>query len=157
MPEEKKPKEYKVVNGTYYDARTPDLLVEALETARLAGKRVRIFIGDTETGVDWLDEYDVLGRISRSMGPIKIPILIKNSRSMGGGGILDHCILKLIFDGHVQYQAPNYQAPTFTIMPPKDSGFVSSVYVNGKLHAQFRKQGQAEKWIAFMKGERMAK
>lgn len=157
MPEEKKPKEYNVVNGTYYDKRTPALLVEALETARLAGKRVRLFTGDIETGVEWLDEYDVLGRIGRSMGPHKIPILINNRRSMGGTGILDYCIVKLIFDGRVQYQAPNYQAPTFKIIPPKDSDFVSSVHVNGKLHAQFKKQGQAEKWIAFMKGERMAK
>ncbi len=40
---------YKVVNGTSYDSRTPDRLIAELETAMRHNKKVRIFLGDTET------------------------------------------------------------------------------------------------------------
>jgi hypothetical protein len=49
-------------------------VIDALERAKAAGARVRIWLGDIETGRNWLDEYDVSGTVSCSMGPIKIPL-----------------------------------------------------------------------------------
>lgn len=89
-------RDYKVSDGTYYFEETSDDMIRILEDIRKSGERVRFHWGDTATGLDWGDEYDVAGTIGRSTGPIKIPILIHNRRSTGGGGILTHCIVKIV-------------------------------------------------------------
>lgn len=104
-------KEYKVMNGTWYDIRTSDKLVSLLEEHRQYGTRLRFHWGNTETGEDWGDIYDVAGKIGRSMGPVKAPLLIKTRRSIGGGCILDHCIVKITLTTKphkVLYQHPTY-------------------------------------------------
>lgn len=102
---------YKVMNGTYYHPDTNNEMVILLERLRLAGARVRFHWGDAETGLDWGDIYDVAGTIGRSMGPIKIPILIHSRRSMGGGPLLDHCIVRIAYTkkrGGKIYEHPQY-------------------------------------------------
>lgn len=83
----------KIVNGTAYSTRTPDSLIAVLEHCRNSGQRIKIHYGDRETGRDWNDPN--LGRISRSTGRIKIPLVIHNTRSMGGPGLLDDAIVKI--------------------------------------------------------------
>lgn len=90
-----KEKEYKVVNDTSYDSRTPDDLVRLLEKVRLEKMRIVIVYGDVETCKPWEEVIANRGRIGRSSGSVKIPILIKTDRSMGGEGILDHCIIQI--------------------------------------------------------------
>jgi hypothetical protein len=112
--------QFKVVNGTYYDSRTPDRIIELLESARKNHERIRVFYGDVLIGLSWLDEYDTIGTISRSMGPQKIPILIKSSRSSGGGGILDHCIIRIDvkannYSGHQCVYSNNFHTGLHTI------------------------------------------
>lgn len=85
---------YKVVNGTYYNAETPDKTIEFLEKVRKSGERIVLDYGNIETMESWGDVYDITGTISRSAGQVKIPLLIHNSRSLGGGAILTHCIIK---------------------------------------------------------------
>ncbi len=148
---------YKVVNGTSYDSRTPDKLIAELEVARRHNKKVRIFLGDTETGRDWLEEYDVYGLVGRSGGSVKVPLLIKSRASVGGPAILDHCIVKLMVDGRVVYCHPKYITPTFQMVQVVDSagpGY-TDVIANGITKARFKTAAEAEKWIAFMLGKRM--
>ena len=67
--------------------------------------------GDTETGQSWRETFDIRGSIGRSTGSIKIPLLIKTSRSLGGGAVLDHCLVK-ITDANTKkilYIHPNYK------------------------------------------------
>lgn len=101
---------YKIVNGTFYDTRTPQEVIDVIESARAGGRRVRLSYGDTETGRDWQEQYDIVGRIGRSAGPVKVPILIHNRRSIGGHAILDHCIVRIVSSvgGRVLYQHPKY-------------------------------------------------
>lgn len=105
-------KEYAKVNGTSYDPRTPHEVAVVLETARARGFRIRVHYGDTETGRDWMDRYHVTGRVGRSCGPVKIPVLVHNKSSMGGPGILDHCIVRIRHanrkDGGDLYRHPDY-------------------------------------------------
>lgn len=101
----------KVINDTYYNEETTDKMIQILESLRSNKTRVRFHWEDTKTGLDWGDVYDVTGHISRSTGPKKIPILINNARSMGGGGILTHCIVKITTTRKpkkIIYQHPNY-------------------------------------------------
>lgn len=81
-------KKYLVVNGTSYDERTPADVIRVLENARANRNRLHISLGETagsNIGLDWLDEFESYGYIGRSMGPIKVPLLVANSRSLGGG------------------------------------------------------------------------
>jgi hypothetical protein len=103
-----------IVNGTTYHDDTPRAVIDVIEGARGSGQRLRFHWGDVTTGQDWGDRHDVAGRIGRSMGPTKVPLLLHNVRSIGGGAILDHCIVKITTSagGHVLYQHPKYTPPT---------------------------------------------
>lgn len=109
-------KSYQVVGGTSYSSDTPLKVVEILESARTSGRKVRIFYG--RDGKLWNDEHDTIGKIGRSMGPVKIPLLIHNSRSMGGGGLLDDRIVRIDARDRADrivtlYKAEGYPDPDF--------------------------------------------
>ena len=103
---------YKVINGTHYDLYTSNKLVILLEDIRQSQTRVRFHWGNADTGLDWGDCHDVEGRIGRSTGPIKIPILLYNSRSVGGSAILTNCIVKIVETKgkRILYQHPYYHS-----------------------------------------------
>ncbi len=84
---------YTIKNETHYNSKTHIQVIEVLEKCRLNKTRIVLDYGDRKTGKSWNEEYGIKGRISRSTGNIKIPILIYNSRSLGGGAILTHCII----------------------------------------------------------------
>lgn len=88
-------KQYQMVNGTYYDARTREDLIALLEKVRQNHQRIRLFYGDAATGKAWDDGFPERGTLGRSMGPTKVPLLIKTVRSWGGEAILDHCIVRV--------------------------------------------------------------
>lgn len=102
--------QYKVINGTSYHSETNDYVVKVLEDSRINHIRLRVHFGDVLTGCDYMDTYDVTGYIGRSTGSIKIPLLVYNARSMGGGGLLDNCLVKITESKgkRVLYQHPNY-------------------------------------------------
>lgn len=108
-----------IVNGTTYHSNTPRKVIGILERARANGDRIRVHYGDTGTGQDWGDVYDVTGTIGRSTGPIKIPLMIANSRSTGGPGILDHCIVRIRWANRAQ-GGDLYRHPTYTPPPRED-------------------------------------
>lgn len=141
-----------------FDAGTNDAVKAKLITIHKTRDRVRIVYGDPVTGKDWLEEYDVMGRIGRSTGEVKIPLLIANERSMGGGAILTANILKIVLvdNKKVLYQHEKYGEPKFEI------GFLAitgqySVSVGGKVHANFKTHDAATKYIDFMLCKRMRK
>lgn len=81
---------YQLVNDTAYHLETPRKLIEILEALRLTRERVIITYGDLK--IKRPSDYQERGRIGRSGGKYKVPLLIKTVRSMGGGEILDHLI-----------------------------------------------------------------
>jgi len=108
----------KIVDGTTYHDDTPAAVVAILERCRTARPRTRIRVCYGETSVpnagqDWGETCDVAGYVGRSCGPVKIPLLIHNARSIGGGGILDHCIVAIRESrgGRELYRHPNYRPP----------------------------------------------
>ena len=86
-------KQYNIVNDTAYDSRTPSDLVALLERLRQSRERCVFVYGNPETCIPWDDRER--GRIGRSCGTYKIPLLVKTSRSMGGGALLDYCIIQV--------------------------------------------------------------
>ena len=101
-------KEYKVVNGTFYELNTDNKVIEVLENARKSESRIRIFYGDTITGEDWLEDNDTIGAISRTFGNVKSPILLKRKNSTGGGLILTENIVKITIDKKIYYIHDKY-------------------------------------------------
>jgi len=93
--------------GVYVHENTNSMVSHILECLRQDRNekgirtRVKISYGNTETGVvDWV-EY---GRVSCSMGPMKIFILLHNKRSLGGGGISTQSILKIESSNKKNYE-----------------------------------------------------
>lgn len=126
-------KEYFQVRGLYFTAGTDKNVAEWLCTAYERKEKIRLYYGDKETGRDWCEEYDTRGTVGRSTGAIKIPLLIKTSRSSGGGAILTDCIVKLVVGNRVVYTHPGYNAPVIEVKPGKDG--LWAVWANGSLHA----------------------
>jgi hypothetical protein len=108
-----------VVNGTYYGGKTPAAVVEILELYRNPGPanrpvdKVRLVLeyGDPETGKSWGDTET--GYIGRSTGTQPIPLVIPNSASTGGDGVLDHCIVRIrtALGKHILWSHPTYTEP----------------------------------------------
>jgi len=153
--------EFKIVNGTAYHMETPDQVINVLEESRNSNRdqRIRLFYGDSKTGKDWHEEHDIMGYIGRSTGSIKIPLLINNRNSYGGGAVLDHCIVKITKDKTTLYQHPKYHTDKFTIKQCKDveminKGYTHEVFRNGKINARFNSEQKAKNYISFMEGKR---
>lgn len=81
--------------GTSYDTRTARGIIEVLERARKATRRMRlkIFYGDIRTGEAWGDVERCY--IGRSTGSVKIPLVIYRRNSTGGSGLCEHCIVRI--------------------------------------------------------------
>lgn len=160
-----KVRRYKVSDeGTYYNSETPNEVIELLELARKLNYYVWFRLGDMNTGQDWMDDFDTCGFVSRSTGPIKIPILLANRRSMGGGGILTHCIVKLVVNGGGRkrtWQSTVYQKPELLAIysdDGKDNGLWVVRKLPGKeIVARFKTAAKARRWVDFITGRRLNK
>ena len=152
---------YKVVNGTYYHAQTFDTVIRVLEQARETRRRVRVRFGATvgrQAGLDLLEEYDVEGRVGRSTGPQKSPLLVHNARSLGGGALMGHFIVRILDSRThaVLYSHPKYRLPILKVVRTRpalrgsSASLLWSVLADGKGHARFETRGQAERWVKKM-------
>ena len=148
-------KNYQVVDGTFYDLRTPHEVINVLEDARLNRTRLHVSLGDSESGRDWIEENMVHGVIGRSTGSIKIPLLIHNRRSLGGPGLLDHCIVRIRTSagGRVLWQHPGYhhgdleiQQRSEPVTTPDGRILAVTVIRDGQDHAAFESVEQARRW-----------
>lgn len=145
---------YQVVNGISYHAETLPAVINALESARISRTRVRLYYGDTKTGRAWLEEHDVYGRIGRSTGTSKIPLIVNNSRCLGGPGILDHCIVRIIDSKThcVFYSHPSFHTGVFVIREGSMNTHPYEVFEDDSLVARFRTGKQAKKYVVAMRG-----
>lgn len=145
-------------NGTCYHAETKQEIVDILENARLNETRIRVFLGDVKTGKCWNEENDVVGTIGRSTGLIKIPLLIANKRSTGGGALLDDCIIKIITKDRVLYEHEKFNfGGTFFCTKSDLPDYKEMVKLDGEVIAYFKKDGQAKRYVNFITGARFSK
>lgn len=165
---------YGNLSQLYYSPHTDPTVAVLIEQNVHSGRRFRIFYGDTDRpdyeqvhghrpdpGKDWGEENDVTGTIGRSMGPIKIPLLINNRRSMGGGAIMTDCIVRILINGREVYRHPNYHSQfdqARVIVSELAPEYSHAVYTDesGEV-ARFHSGRSAINWLAFMRGERMTK
>lgn len=141
-----------------FHPETNDAVKAILNTLYQTKVRCRIFYGDVETGKAWPEEYDTTGRIGRSTGSVKVPLLVNNARSIGGCAILDHCILAIFLtDGQLMYKHPTFDVGQWNIKPADIPEYTHSVYLNDIIHARFKSKKQAYNYVDFMTGKRFCK
>lgn len=133
-------------SGTAYHAETPLQVINVLEQARINRQRIKVYFGDIKTGKDWNEENDTIGYIGRSGGKIKIPLLVHNSTSLGGGGLLDHCIVKIreAKGNRVLYQQHNYNSPKIEIVPSDLPEYSFNINIDGKLYSRHKTERAAQ-------------
>lgn len=144
---------------TWFDHRTSVPVQNALELSRLNGNEIRVFYGDTSSGKDWLEESDIAGRVSRSTGTLKVPLLIKGN-SIGGSAILSNSIVRIIdiSSGKELYSHDNYHLPELALSFNKlikDLNYEVLVKNSEGLfevQARFNSKSLAEEFISFLKG-----
>lgn len=135
-----------IVNDTVYSDETPIALIEVLENVRKNRTRIHVSYGDQQTGKDWLEEFQTYGYVGRSGGNSKIPLLIHNKRSFGGGALMDAIIVRIrVSNGKtILYQHPNYHTPKIQLYITDDYCWI---YADGKNQARFRNVTQARRYV----------
>lgn len=137
-----------------WDKNTPEEVKPILERYLHTDTRLRLFFGDIETGRDWEEEFDTIGYIGKSTGTKPILLLIHNSRSMGGGGILTGCIVKIAVHGRTIYEHKNYHHKSHDVKPSDLPEYAEMALSDGVIQARFKKTGQAQKWVDYIEGNR---
>ena len=138
---------------TYFDPGTDTSAAKVLESCRTHERKIRLILGDTLTGEPWLEEHDVVGRIGRSIGTLKVPLLIESGEH-GGSAILCACILAIVdwASGNFLYRHDAYREAELSIKPSADAERPWDVLRHEEVVASFRDIGQAGAYLAFMRG-----
>jgi hypothetical protein len=82
---------------TYFDPGTDPRVQKVLEKYRQSEKLIRIFYGDPQTGRDSCEEWDVVGRIGRSGGLMKVPLLLADGENFGGSILTERVLSPWMF------------------------------------------------------------
>ena len=160
-------------SGLYFSKQTSQAIRAALVRAFESGEIVRIWYGDTLTGRAWPEEHDILGKIARSCGPVKVPLLVKVGED-GGSHMLDYCIVRIdtlrrrklqqgesradgnraksLLEGTTVYQHASFHAGNWEIKPSSMKDFKAEVYLDGQVHARFSHAAKAPRFVQFMQG-----
>lgn len=148
-----------------FDPDTADGAKRAITEAFYSSKNIRIWLGDPLTGQAWLEEFDVRGRVGRSTGVIRAPLLLSQRRSIGGAAILTRHVLRVDYTtGKTLYQHPQFKhglegcrivpnkltRKTYVDVPSGKPGGWTAV-------SGFDTEQGARNWVAFMVGERYNK
>jgi len=142
-------------SGTCYHQETSDQVIRLLERLMKSGTEVRIYCGDTKTGQSWHEEFDVVGRIGRSTGSIKIPLLVPKG-DCGGPGLLDHCILRIDSRKGTLYQHKKFRVGDMSLSKGDDKRLPWEVFIDNVLHARFELNVEAIKFMDFLQGNLFA-
>lgn len=141
---------------TYWTDGTPEEVKKILLQLQSDKQLCRLFYGDAVTGKTWSEENDVSGRIGNSTGTHKVALLIANSRSSGGDAIMTNRVVGILTPAGWVYKHPRFDNGHWSCEPCDLVGYAREVHRDGELVARFRTLEKAERYVSFMKGERLA-
>ncbi len=141
-----------VVNGTSYHTETPRAVIDVLEAARQNRTKLRVYYGDAATGKDWGEENDTIGRVGRSTGTVKIPLLVAPGED-GGGALLDRCIVRIReanAGGKELYRHHNYKQCVYRIVnSDKRPEYLYNVLRDEQVYSRHKTYPEAEKLLFY--------
>lgn len=143
-------KKYVEYNNVFFPADTPREIMDIV--IHHSYRRFRVWFGDRKTGASWDEENDVCGTIGFSTGKLRVPLLIPNRNSAGGGELLADCIVKIM---DTRTKQVLYQHPTFSQKTFANDG--KCIYANGELIGSNNNEQSAKRFCEFMNGCRMNK
>lgn len=127
-------------------------LLNALEYCHKTRQRVRIFYG--ENGISWNEEHDIMGYISNSTGKNAILILVNNSKSLGGGSIIDHKIIRIDI---IETRKTIYKDENFKVnLELRNENELWDTSKN-EVYSSHKTKKEAENFLEFLKGNRYRK
>jgi len=140
-----KGREYKKIGETCYKPDTDIRVINVLEKYMNNRRTIRVYYGDTETGKCWNEERDVRGRVGRSTGNIKIPLLV-HPLSYGGPALLDNRILKIvdIRSKAVLYQHEKFIQPKVEITKSDLPEYSYNVLIDGGVYGRCKTKREAK-------------
>jgi hypothetical protein len=145
-------KNYSEFNGMWFADGTPESIKIALVNGYRSNYRFRLWYGNAESGKSWNEENDICGYIGKSGGSVKIPLLLPNNSSRGGGELMAGCIKKVV------YVHPTFNQPKFEAVNGSDMDtFAANVLQDGDVYARCESFQKAVNLARFMNGERMCK
>lgn len=142
----------------FLSPRLPKALIRCVRKAMRNGDTVRIWLGDRETGRSWMEEHDTVGMIGRSMGPMRVPILVPPGGD-GGGAILMDCIVRIDVGGETGWAHPKFHVPAMEIRGREDLKFPWAIYVlddpeHGEMEYSYHETyAKAAAMVAWLHGE----
>ena len=145
---------------TAYENGTAPEVRAVLEEARNKRARIRIWYGNTATGEAWLEEHSITGRVGRSTGMVKVPLLISRSTSRGGEAISTGSIIRIDWrlDAKsviVKYRHPLFHLPTLACAIGTNAGWEYEVQgPGGEVIARFPSEQKRQEWLDFHAGKR---
>lgn len=145
----------RVSSGTCYHADTPEPIITILESFRLNRRKLRLFYGNPKTGQSWHEENDVVGCIGRSMGPIKVPLLLEPGE-IGGSALLDQCIIRIDSARKVLFQHEQFRIGEFTLVRGDLKRLPWEVLIDQSVHVRFQEKREAQRYMDFMQGKRFS-
>lgn len=122
-------------------------VTEILDRCRKEGTRVTVsYAGDD--GVDWLEEFDTTGTVNVSSGPMQVPIMLPNARSIGGCAILVGRVARIreARGGRELYRREDYRQPPLTVRRGSDAGLPVEVWNGDRVHARFKTEDAMLAW-----------
>jgi hypothetical protein len=138
---------------TYFGPRCSDELASALEACRHSGSKVRLVLGDPRTGDTSFDEDGVVGRIGRSCGALRVPLLVEGGQAFGSPIICDRVLAILDWEtGLPLYRHTSYRPPELRLAFCEHEARPWSVTHKDRTIARFADIGKAGAYIAFMRG-----
>jgi len=131
-----------------YREKTPKEVISVLERCRKNRTRIKVNLGDILTGKSWNEENMTFGYIGLSRGKdAYFPILVNNSRSMGGSLLMDDNILQIKESkgSRIIYQSKNFIPSIIEIKNGSDiPEYTHEVWVNNKLYSRHKSLKSAE-------------
>ncbi|WP_425259186.1 hypothetical protein ACPOLB_27105 [Rubrivivax sp. RP6-9] len=143
-------------HDTCFDPGTDPRLARVLETCRRDGRKTRLVLGDTGTGASWLDEFDVIGTLSRSTGLLKVPLHVEPGDAAGTATLCAQMLALMDWlncqrIGLPLYRHQRWRPPELRICAGDDDARPWAVVLHEQPVATFDDIGTAGASLAFMR------